>query len=303
MAEATAATAPEPDTMRAPVNALVHGRDTPDTLSSSAWLDLAREPLVLTVPDTRGRYYALWLRDAWGNVFASVGARTTGTRQGAFALLGPHHHAMRVPAGLTPIPASTRTVHISGRLEAVGERAGESLRKAYDGFRLTPVANIHEPVATQPVPVMDEGSRLRPRGAGTPVVDALDPVRFFREVLRLAQDEPPDLEGRVLLDRLRELLVREPPVPGTRGGPGAWHRARPRRRARRGRQGAATEEQRLGGGSRRERSGRREPGPRGGRARRPRRRAGGRLPGSARQHRCSRQSAVGGPQLPAALRS
>ena len=60
---------------------LVHGRDTPDTLQSSGWLDLAAEPIVLSVTDTFGRYYVLWLRDAWNTVFASVGARTTGRRR------------------------------------------------------------------------------------------------------------------------------------------------------------------------------------------------------------------------------
>src|SRR4051794_13796941 len=71
MAQATAVVAPEPDTMHAPINALVHARDTPDTLRSSGWLDLAPEPIILSVPDTRGRFYALWLRDAWNNLFVS----------------------------------------------------------------------------------------------------------------------------------------------------------------------------------------------------------------------------------------
>src|SRR3954452_7359399 len=79
MAHATAVAEPEPETLRAPVNSLVIARDTPDTVRASGWLDLAREPIVLTVPHTCGRYYALWLRDAFGAVFASLGPRTTGT--------------------------------------------------------------------------------------------------------------------------------------------------------------------------------------------------------------------------------
>jgi hypothetical protein len=197
---ATAVTAPEPETMRAPVNTLVHGHETPDTLRSSAWLDLASGPLVLEVPDTGGRYYALWLRDAWGEVIASVGARTTGTRRGAFAVLGPRHHAVSLPAGLTPIAASTRTVHVGGRLEAVGEGTGESLRKAYDGFRLRPVTDAGP-------------SPGAPRAAAPIAVDGMDPATFFGEVLRLAEEEPPDLEGRVLLGHLRDLFAREPRAP------------------------------------------------------------------------------------------
>ena len=60
-----------------------------DTLYSSAWLDLSTEPIVLSVPDTNGRYYLMPMLDAWTNVFASPGKRTTGTTPGHFAITGP----------------------------------------------------------------------------------------------------------------------------------------------------------------------------------------------------------------------
>ena len=50
-----------------------------DTLFATAWADLGKEPLVLSVPDTGGRYYVIALFDMWSNVFASIGKRTTGT--------------------------------------------------------------------------------------------------------------------------------------------------------------------------------------------------------------------------------
>jgi hypothetical protein len=45
---------------------------------------------VLTVPDTKGRYYLLALLDAYTNVAASIGKRTTGTEKRQFAIVGPH---------------------------------------------------------------------------------------------------------------------------------------------------------------------------------------------------------------------
>jgi hypothetical protein len=50
-----------------------------DTLYSIAWLDLSQGPWILQVPDEHGRYYLLPMLEAWTDVFADPGTRTTGT--------------------------------------------------------------------------------------------------------------------------------------------------------------------------------------------------------------------------------
>jgi len=77
-----------------------------DTLYSLAYLDLTKEPQVVSVPDTHGRYYLLPMLDMWTDVFASPGWRTTGTKAGNF-LITPAGWTGTVPDGMTRIDAPT----------------------------------------------------------------------------------------------------------------------------------------------------------------------------------------------------
>jgi len=80
-----------------------------DTLHGFAWLDLSGGPLILHVPDTAGRYYAIQLIDGYANVFTYVGRRVTGTKEGEYAIVPPGWDGS-LPPGVKRIDAPTKHV-------------------------------------------------------------------------------------------------------------------------------------------------------------------------------------------------
>lgn len=60
-----------------------------DTLYSSAWINLSDEPMIISLPDMKGRYYLLPILDMWTDVIAAPGWRTSGTNEQNYALIPP----------------------------------------------------------------------------------------------------------------------------------------------------------------------------------------------------------------------
>ena len=106
-----------------------------DTLYSSAWLDLTKEPVIVSVPDTGGRYYLLPMLDMWTDVFASPGWRTTGTQAANF-LVAPPGWTGTVPAGVHAHQAApTPYVWIIGRTKTDGPPDYDAVHKIQAGYK------------------------------------------------------------------------------------------------------------------------------------------------------------------------
>jgi hypothetical protein len=145
--QATNYTEPTDMLGRGPVNTISHARVFPDptftdvvrpnvdTLYSIAWMDLSEEPLVLTIPDTGGRYYILQFMDMWTDVFESIGSRTTGTGEQKFLFIGPDWKG-RVPEDIVTIKSPTNYAWMVGRIETNGKKDYENVHRIQDGMYL-----------------------------------------------------------------------------------------------------------------------------------------------------------------------
>ncbi|APR79442.1 putative exported protein [Minicystis rosea] len=198
-------TAPASSWFGAPLNRFRHADRTPgpadrivirpntDTLYSSAWLDLSRGPVLLRVPDSGGRYYVLQMMDAWTNVFAAPGTRTTGDGPHTFAIVGPRWEGT-LPPGIEPIQAPTNTVWIIGRTLLRGPEDLPAARWFQQQITLTP------PFGSTPV---TPGLPLR----GTPpeVVAAMDGTTFLRLLAARMRFDPPPQRDAPLLAQLARI--------------------------------------------------------------------------------------------------
>ena len=121
----------KPEGLAAPMGQFVSLREYPnaafkrvtapnaDTLYSSSFIDVSREPFILQVPDEHGRYYLMPMYEAWTNIFAVPGTRTTGTAAGEFAIVGPNWHG-ELPPGVEQYRSSTNLVWLIGRTYCTG---------------------------------------------------------------------------------------------------------------------------------------------------------------------------------------
>jgi hypothetical protein len=171
------------------------------TLASSAWLDLDAEPVVLSVSDCHGRYYALSLIDMWTNVFASIGPRTSGAGARTYAIGGPHFDGGALPAGVLPVTAPTNVVHVAGQTQIAGAAGRHPPPPLEDAYRLDPLSRWRcsrrdpPPGAASPLPAPTRNPAQQ--------VDGLTARTFFAEMAALLEGNPPRLADRPIVERMR----------------------------------------------------------------------------------------------------
>jgi hypothetical protein len=174
-----------------------------DTLYSVSWLDMTKEPVVISAPDTDGRYYLLPMLDMWTDVFASPGWRTTGTKAGNF-LVTPPSWTGTVPDGMIRISAPTPYVWLIGRTKTDGPPDYDAVRKIQAGYKVTLLSDFGKP----PKPVefkLDPSVDMK-----TPPkvqVDTMAGGKYFAYAAELLKLHPPHVTDEPIIARMKKIGI------------------------------------------------------------------------------------------------
>ena len=169
-----------------------------DTLYSVAWLDLTKEPMIVSVPDTNGRYYLLPMLDMWTDVFASPGWRTTGTQAGNF-LVTPPGWTGDTPSGMTRIDAPTPYVWIIGRTKTDGPQDYDAVHKIQAGYKTTPLSQNYSPPTVTIDPSVDMKTPPKVQ------VDTMPAEKYFAYAAELLKVIPPHITDQPMIAQLKKI--------------------------------------------------------------------------------------------------
>jgi hypothetical protein len=169
--------------------------------------------MVVSVPDTGGRYYLLPMLDMWSDVFASPGWRTTG-RQAQTLVIVPLGwrpdlrdrliEEFKLPKDTQRIEAPTPCVWIIGRIKTDGPPDYDAVHKIQAGLKVTPLSQWGqppEPVAFRPDPSVDMKTPPKVQ------VDRMPASEFFAYAAELLKVQPPHLTDEPIIAQLKKIGI------------------------------------------------------------------------------------------------
>jgi hypothetical protein len=178
-----------------------------DTLYTTAWLDVSKEPWVFSIPDMGDRYYLMPMLDGWTDVFEVPGKRTTGGKAQKYLISGPGWSGT-VPDGVTEYKSPTGLVWILGRIYCTGTPDDYAkVHALQDKFSLVPLSSYGKPYTPLPGEV---DSALDMKTAVRDQVDAIGVTEYFTYLARLMKTNPPAAADALMVAKMAKIGL----VPG-----------------------------------------------------------------------------------------
>jgi hypothetical protein len=178
-----------------------------DTLYTIVWLDVSKEPWVISIPDLKGRYALFPMLDGWTDVFQDPGKRTTGTGPQKYAITGPGWSGT-LPPGVTEYKSPTGMVWLLGRIYCTGTpedyKAVHAIQDQMSAVPLSSYGKPYTPVPGTVDPSFDKKTSVRDQ------VNAMDGATYFKLFAELLKTNPPTADDAPMVAKLATIGI----VPG-----------------------------------------------------------------------------------------
>jgi hypothetical protein len=174
-----------------------------DTLYSTAWLNLTDGPVIISVPDTDGRYYLLEMIDMWTDVFAVPGKRTTGTKAGKYGIV-PQCWNGTLPKGVARIDSPTPYVWIIGRTQTNGVKDYDAVHKVQNGYEITPLSRLNEeqqPMNATYDPTVDMKTPTLVQ------VNSMPASTFYTYAAKIMKVNPPHITDEPIIAQMKRIGI------------------------------------------------------------------------------------------------
>lgn len=176
-----------------------------NSLWTHGFLDLQKEPMIVTIPDTQGRYIVVQGLNMWTDVFASVGTRTPETKAGNFLIAGPNWNGTPPPDVKAVFRCSTRYAWVLVQISAGGPQDYPAIHKLQDQIQATPLSSWGKPYTPPKNVPVDPTADI----TATPYdqVRLMTGEMFFTRLAAALKDNPPYPADTKALERLKKIGI------------------------------------------------------------------------------------------------
>ncbi|HEY8271440.1 MAG TPA: DUF1254 domain-containing protein [Pseudobdellovibrionaceae bacterium] len=157
----------------------------PENLYGWAWIDLSKEPLVLTHPQIKDRFYSIQFIDAYSNLFSIISNRTHGEKAGTFLITPPGWQAP-VPEKMIQIRASTPEILVLAQTFVKDSKELANIAKLEKQHQLISLSRWNDGIETDSFKSDYPAARLKINKNL-----ALRGLDFYQKLIQIIEKNPP----------------------------------------------------------------------------------------------------------------
>ena len=173
------------------------GTPSNDTIYSTAWVHVDKEPIILSHPDMGDRYFSFHFTKVTSDILDVVSSQSTGGKAGHFALV-PHDYKGELPKGVKALKSAQGSWYLLLVRTMVQDKKDlEAVKLLQQQYQLTPLSYWGKPQESFP----------KSREVWQPFNAKEDPLAHWKTINRVLTDNPPPSYEKSLIKLLSDLHI------------------------------------------------------------------------------------------------